>query len=317
MDLKKEKKFRPELIKTIKPNEIIEVSASRINLYYTCPRQFLFRYIYNWPEGEEPRQIQWPGTGYGQAIHDVLEWVAIQLNEKKDPKEIIKASGAKFKEAYDKWLLKENHNFRKSRTYDYISFIAKGEKQAQMLTRFLYSYFVDMNDLTDSVLHPEHEFIIDYKLVKNVRIKGIIDLKFDLDYIHNRYKLLDFKTTKESEKFYFVDWVIDTQSLSYLYYCLETYGVLPESFSYLVLNHEQCMLFFKETILPNDNKINKKKFFRGLTAQIEEVSAFMRKPNICMANPQKTRCYFCEYNEYCQYKYISNLGKMLQKIRKR
>jgi hypothetical protein len=129
-------------------------------------------------------------------------------------------------------------------------------------------------------------------------------------FFEDTYKIIDFKTTKDSNKFYFVDWIVDTQSLMYIYYALQLYEKLPESFSYMVFNHEQKTLFFKETFLEK-----KKNMFKGLTYQLEDVRDYTLNPNLSLANPAQQKCYWCEYKEECDKKYKTSLKSMLEKIK--
>ena len=99
------KQLELDLIKKYTEKDILEFSASRISLFFTCPRQFLFRYMYSWRPEDKPVQIQWPGTGFGQATHDVLEWVCNKINDGYDIKRFDKEIEGKFKTFYDQWFI--------------------------------------------------------------------------------------------------------------------------------------------------------------------------------------------------------------------
>jgi len=285
----------------------ITLSASKINLFFECPRKYFFRYLLIWDK--EKYNIQpasWPGSGFGEAIHAVLEFISINILV-KEPKIILQEIDGKFKEYYDRWLNNNRETFRENRGYSYKKFIEKGEKYALMFSKFFIAYFNDFKDLK-----PEHEFKIKYDYSKyDITLNGIVDLIY---FFENGYKIIDFKTTKESNKFYFTDWVVDTQSLIYFYYCLKTFKSFPSSFSYLVLNHEDKTLFFKEQYIDKVKK--QEKFFQGLTYQVDEVYEFTKEPDLKLCNSSQKQCLWCEYKEVCELKYKVNLSKMLSKIRK-
>ena len=289
----------------------VTLSASKINLFYECPRKYFFRYLLNWPEDEKIVQTVWPGTGFGLMIHQILEFAIIKKKEKVKDKDIIKEAESSFKPFYDKWLEDNKKDFKKSRGYTYKAFVAKGEKYSKMLTTFVLNYFTLQGNNAD--LLPEFKFDIEYEFVEGVTLRGIVDLIYIIS--DEKYELVDFKTTKDSNKFYFTDWAIDTQSLIYIYYAAKTFDKYPETFDYLVLNHELKTLFFKSFDLKTKHKNDK--LFQGLTYQVEEVRDYTRKPDLVLANPERDKCYWCEYRDHCNKKYKGSLTKMLNKIRRK
>lgn len=283
-----------------KTNDKLLLSASKINLFYDCPRKYFYRYLYIWPD-EKIESVSWPGSGFGEAIHKTLEFVSISLmNNEKD---VLKTINGKFKEFYDLWLENNKTTFRASRDYVYKKFIEKGEKYALLIGKFFINYFNDYIKIL-----PEEKFEIPFKYSKyEVNLNGIIDLVY---FFENGFKIIDFKTTKESNKFYFVDWIIDTQSLIYLYYSLQTYGKIPDSFSYLVLNHEEKTLFFKEQLI--DNIDNENKFFKGLTYQVNAVCKYTLNPDMNLNNANAKTCRWCEFSDICELKYKAKISNLLK-----
>jgi CRISPR/Cas system-associated exonuclease Cas4 (RecB family) len=289
-----------------KTTEQLTVSASKINLFYECPRKYFYRYLYIWEE-DKIKQVSWPGSGFGEAIHKVLEWTAFRLLEGIEKKQIFKLLDGKFKEFYDEWLKNNEKTFQASKGYNYKKFISKGEKYAVLITRFFISYFDDFKDIL-----PEKKFEKKYKLSKyDVNINGIIDLVYFFD---KGFKIIDFKTTKESNKFYFIDWSIDTQSLMYLYYSLQEYKSTPSSFSYLILNHEDNTLFFKEQAIKAIE--NEKTFFKGLTSQINTICEYTLKPDMELSNSSQRTCMWCEFKEVCDLKHKVNLKNLFARKKK-
>ncbi len=294
IDLKKYKKY-----------DIIHTSASKINSYYVCPRQFFFREMYLWEK--KPIQNVWPATGLGESVHKVLELSSQSLKNKINEEEVIDNSGVIFKTHYDEWLIKNKQLFKKSRGYEYDGFIKDGKKYSKLLSSFLVDFSSGFFDL-----NPEFKFEIEYQYVKDIIFHGVIDLIYWIN--KDKYRIIDFKTTKDSDKFYFIDWITDTQSLMYIYYCINNYKIIPDFFSYLVFNHNNHTLFFKEYKVGNIE--NEKKFFSGLTYQINDIKEFMHNPDMRCANPEPTKCYWCEFNNWCEHKYESDLKKNLKKALK-
>jgi ATP-dependent helicase/DNAse subunit B len=283
--------------------DILYLSASKINKFYNCPLQFFFQYLFIWEEVEKPEQTKWPGTGFGEAVHKVLEIISYKFLEGE--KDLIEQAGDIFKETYDRWLETNKDTFKKSKGYNYKKFIKKGMDYSKLMSKFLISFYGD--NIKD--LSPEEEFTIKVDEVKGVLLKGFIDLIYLLN--NDEYNIIDFKTTKDSNKFYFIDWEIDTQSLVYLYYCYKEYGKFPETFRYLILNHEEKTLFFKEFDIENIDNI-----FDGLIEQIKEIKKYVKKPNLKLANPEKTKCFWCEFNEYCPKRYTAKIGKLLKELKR-
>lgn len=283
----------------------IFISASKINLFYECPRKYFYRYLYEWKEEEKIKQVSWPGSGFGDSIHKILEWCSIKLMEGLSQKEIMDLVKGKFKDYYDIWLKKNAKTFMQSKGYSYKKFVEKGEKYAILITKFYMSYFTDFTEIL-----PEEEFEIKYDLLegKDVYLKGIIDLVY---FSEDDFKIIDFKTTKESTKFYFVDWRIDTQSLIYLYYCLQKYNKFPSSFSYLVLNHMEKTLFFKEQFIEE-----KETFFRNLTDQIDTIYDYTKNPDFELSNSSASACKWCEYKGICELKHTVEIKNLLKRKRK-
>lgn len=287
-----------------KENKKLTLSASKINLFYECPRKYFYRYLYIW-EDEKLQSTSWPGSGFGDAIHKILEFTTYNLKEGE--KDLIRKAEGKFKEYFDKWLMDNEKTFKKSKDYTYKSFIEKGEKYAKLIVKFYISYFNDFIDIL-----PEKKFEVPYEYSKyDVSLNGIIDLVY---FFEEGFSIIDFKTTKESSKFYFVDWVIDTQSLIYLYYSLKEYKQIPTSFSYLILNHIDRTLFFKDQMV---NEIdNEKKFFKGLTSQINDVCKYTLKPDFDLHNSSQKTCFWCEYESICELRYKSKITNLWKGVKK-
>ena len=281
--------------------ENLQLSASKINLYKLCPGQYKYRYI---DKVKIPRVV-WPGTGYGDVIHLILEWSINALTIGVNKKDIIQVlKDGLFQDLYDAWLKENKEVFRQSRAYTYKSFIKKGIKQSIMMVKFLFSFYDEYYKLL-----PEFAFDFEYEFVKGITFKGIIDFLYFKS--EGEYKIIDFKTTKHNEKFYFVDWDNDIQSLIYIYFCYTFFNLLPEDFNYLILNHELNFLFFKEKRIKNLYN-NKEKYFIELTNIIKDIKKFYKKQDTKLYKPTQEKCRWCDYKELCPKKYKTNLKSIFK-----
>ena len=277
--------------------EKLTLSASKINLYKDCPGKYRYRYV----DKVDIKQVVWPGTGLGHSAHSVIEWSIEQLKKDLPEKQIInEVKQGLFKTFYDEWLKTYKKEFKKSRGYDYDKFIVKGTKHSLTLVKFILGFYKDYHDII-----PEFPLQVDYEFVKDVQLNGIIDLIYFED--KTTYQIVDFKTTKINDKFYYMDWTSDTQSLIYTYYGLINWELVPTNFSYLILNHELNFLFFKEINLKKDLYNKKEEYFKTLTKDIEDVKEFYYNPTEDAYTPSQETCRWCDYKKICSKKYQTKL----------
>lgn len=288
-------------------NEPVNISPSKLNLFLKCPLQYYFRYLYNWKK--KPIQTNWPGSGFGDATHKTLEW---SLNELKNGKPTTQINRELvmlkvWTMFYDKWLKekKEDGSLKISKNYNYEKFTSKGEKYCKYMIQLMFKECKNFK-----ILKTEEKFSSDFKFLKRVEINGIIDLAL---FFTDKYKLFDFKTTKEGEKFFFVDWERDIQSLIYQYYYYILLEEMPHSFCYLVLDHEKKVIFSKEIYL---SKIKKtKKHFKYLIDSLKFIRDFSLNPDLSMANPSENNCRWCDYKFWCDSEYMTHAQKIVRKVK--
>jgi hypothetical protein len=126
---------------------------------------------------------------------------------------------------------------------------------------------------------------------KKILFTSIIDLQ--LKTPESLY-IIDFKTTKNPQTYFFVEWEMDVQSLSYLYGKRES---KPAGFGYCVFDKENEMILFNS---------------RGPWEDKEEATflAFIDKfillhdnaSNDKLWKPEKQKCHWCEYSKECSVK---------------
>lgn len=264
-----------------------QFSASRLKLIDDCFGKYYYRYV----QKVEIPQIIWPGTIRGTILHKLLE-ESVNLKIKGESNEaILSWVKGRFKLYFDE--LKEDTTkgkFKASRNYKYDLFVEQGEKAAVNFVRFVINFFHK-----DAVFYPELELESKYDFVPDVNLKGVLDLPFQINDI---LRITDFKTTKESNKWYFVLFREDIQKLCYFFLALKKFGKLPVGFDYLIYNIEEKNIFFNSiTYVEPIEDIQT--FFKPLTERIKLVKYLHDNPNIKYYNPSKEGCKWCEYKDIC------------------
>lgn len=136
---------------------------------------------------------------------------------------------------------------------------------------------------------------LDKKQKISITMKGVYDHKRESD-------IVDFKTTSMPEKYYFVDWERDIQSLLYFFSFKEEGGEYPKSFTYVVFNILDSMFFVVKHDYANTKEsidIMKKNFKQYIDYFVE---MHKKASDNKYWNPEKTRCKFCDYNKICEVK---------------
>ena len=280
----------------VKPaKDIVQISNSKLGLFNTCYLQFFFRYLTDFPV----KPTVWPATLLGEALHKVVELSIEQMNSstvsKIDKlKKEIKSNVSSFKEVYDIMLEEKKHEFKKSRGYDYNEFVEKGEKYRDLLINFMINYFYDYDSI-----QTEREFKTMY--TDDIELIGYIDL---LGFKNNEFSIFDLKITKDSYKYYFMDWDYNFQSLIYEYLsykdnvCKTETPKWASDFSFIIVNHEEKTLFFKQKFLEQPKDV--KEYFSNIDKAINNVVNFVRQPKfIDEYKPSAVTCKWCNYKEIC------------------
>lgn len=264
--------------------EKIRFSASKMGLLLNdCFGKYYYKYVLKLPVGE----VIWPGTVLGLLNHKFLE-IAIKLRKKKwDNKQILELFRGKFEKIFYKIILREknrNRIFRQSRDYsfDQRRYLRNKEKLTLKFVSFVLKYFSDFDNV-------ECEKKITIKYEEGIELTGFIDL---ILFYGDRYIIVDFKTTKDSNNFYFVNWEKDLQSLIYVYLNAETRKLMPDSCNYLVFNHEEKAIFIKTYLIEDYD-------FSHLHGAIAKSCKLHENGTNKSFNPSKDRCKWCDYGRWC------------------
>ncbi len=271
--------------------EIYQLSKSKIDLFFDCHWKYFFRYLTNYPVVP----TVWPATLFGETIHEILEFVIEQMQQKQKESTILKAISPMFKTIFDRKMDEKQNDFKKSKNYRYDTTIRDGEKYSKILASFVINYFKDFHTIISEVAFEQ-------QVLPNVKFTGFADLiVFDSP---ETYSIIDFKTTKDSYKFYVIDWNYDLQSNIYLYLSKNMFSnIYAKRFSYLVMNYETNQLFLKsnktkENLLSDEHYI---KLFEAYSNPILEFSVNFTADKFKKINATLEKCYWCAYKDKCKF----------------
>ena len=272
--------------------EGIEFSASRINTYKNCFGQYKFKYV---DKIKPTEQTTYPNTVNGSVMHNILEDIFTNHRDKTE-KELKKYLNGKFAEFYHKEraeIKKRGINFFETRGFEEPDFIKAGEKKLKVFALFAYRYFNSFKDV-----YPELKLEAKWDYLPDVSIMGFVDLIVGDD---DHYRIVDFKTTSDRNKWLFVNYPDDIQSKFYIYMADKHFGKMAESFEYLIYAHMDKMVFFsqKNEVDAMTNK-EKETFYEPITNIMKEIIERTEKPKLDYYTPSQKQCFWCSYKDRCE-----------------
>ena len=281
-------------------SQIISISASKIKLAFEdCYGKYYFRYVKKLPVQE----VVWPGTTLGEIIHKYIENSIEAINNSVKLEDFKKS--IVFEKIFSEYLAnykKHNKVFKYSRDINKKDFLIKGQKYSELFVKFIYG-FIESEKNENTILRPEYkiEFTKD-----NIRTSGIIDLFVDSQAINK--KVIDFKTTGDWHKWFYVDWKNDIQSIMYLYLIYESMQAFVNQYDYLILDHNKKIIFFKGYSYTHEEIIDKieslKRIIYKLVQMHLESAQDLDKKFFPYFKPEKTKWFFCDFKDNCNLKVI-------------
>jgi len=167
---------------------MVVYSHSRLSTFEQCPLKFKYRYIDKIiPEIEKTIEIH-----LGSTVHDALEWLYIQIQNKKLPTidEIIVYYAEKWEENYKPEIIIVKNGIT---TKDYFN---KG-------VQFILNYYTKNHPFDDGTIEIEKKILINLDEEGKYKLQGFIDR-----LVHNietgKYEVHDYKTANflpKQEKF--------------------------------------------------------------------------------------------------------------------
>jgi len=157
---------------------MVVYSHSRLSTFEQCPLKFKYRYIDKIiPEIEKTIEIH-----LGSTVHDALEWLYIQIQNKKLPTidEIIVYYAEKWEENYKPEIIIVKNGIT---TKDYFN---KG-------VQFILNYYTKNHPFDDGTIEIEKKILINLDEEGKYKLQGFIDR-----LVHNietgKYEVHDYTT---------------------------------------------------------------------------------------------------------------------------
>lgn len=298
---------KPQLkIPDLDNGEKVKLSYSKLNIFQQCPKQYYYRYL---RKDITEKPTVWPGNVTGRILHSAMENAINEKNKNVDDKIIIFNIKGKFQEMYEVEVKKCKKDYKTSKEIrsDKDKFFRNNDRLMTSLVKFILSYFYNEDNIK---VIPEEEYVVEWKWDPEIKLNGFLDVRLQSEE-YTTQRIFDLKVTKESENFYFVDWDNMLQKLVYEYFIFMKYGVIPHSFTYLVLNREEKTLFFKEKFRTHD-LFNIKEYFSKLHIRLQELKEYTLNPDITLVNPEEVACRWCIYSRYCEDKFQGKYIKLMK-----
>jgi putative RecB family exonuclease len=152
-------------------------SHSRISAFEQCPLKYKFTYIDGIVSTEKSIE-----AFLGRVIHTALEWLYIQVKEKKLPAldDVILYYANKWHEEYNEEIV--------------INGTIKKEEYFEKGIKFIIDYYYKNTPFDDNTLEVEKEILVNLDAEGKYKIKGFIDrLAYNLKT--GEYEIHDYKTS--------------------------------------------------------------------------------------------------------------------------
>lgn len=266
--------------------KIDSISASKINTIKDCLGKFHYKYILNINQTE----ILFVNTLIGLVIHSLMEESVNMIRNKIKLKKINEFIDNNFELKYESILeleLSKNKVLYAKKGFNKSEAIKGGIKWTKEFLVFLNSYLLRYS----KEFYTERKFEFEYR---NYRITGFVD--FISVNSKDEYHVLDFKTTSDLRKWYFVDFSSDIQSLFYSFAILNEFKSPMKKFSYLILSKDDRIIFV------NSEKENRseQEIFNSFDKIIDIIEqAKLNSNNPKLYSPDESKCGFCSYSNIC------------------
>lgn len=256
---------------------------------------------------KEVKETVWPMTAFGSAVHNALEHFFVKLAKDHDAFLDIKKNGAwsrkaiaqympkTFKQEWEHYFAheveakKDRRSFKETRGWDVDADMKLGQDWSEKCIYFLLRYMIPPIDAMES------EKKISF-LGRLTRVSGRIDVTTaSVDTLGvPRTDAIDFKNTKHTSKYYFVDWQRDPQSLIYAK-ALSSSEDFIRSFAYFAFNPVETVILVQKFEYPSfefidENFAKLENRFVRAHSMSADVSRYASHPDVCK---------WCEYKKVC------------------
>lgn len=260
----------------------IKFSPSRYNVQKDCLGKYYFRHILKVPV----KSKVWPGTVYGTSLHLFVEENLSEI-KKKNIKKYLKKDFIECWNDSKKEALEKGGVWSLPKGYKEDEYLKEGEKWALKVLKHLHDW---LPKDCQKIHEEEIRYTIDLE-GKEILFNSIIDLQLKSE---DSVRIIDLKTTKHSQGYYFVDWETDAQSISYLY---SKRHENPKSFMYCVFNRQDEMIFVNSR---GEWKEEEEKNFNAML--IKFTTLHESASETILWSPEKDKCHWCDYKSSCKVK---------------
>ncbi len=262
------------------------LSQSRLNKIESCFGQYYYSDI----KRIKIPWIIWPGTLFGSIAHEVAESAMMIKNEGADDRKVMKAVDGGFAKLFDSVLEKQvarDGKFQRTRYYNKESFISDGNLRTLNLIK---EVLLDLRKLKWKKLHPEANYNSEYN--DQFSLDGTIDLLVELE--DGDFRIFDYKTTANLDKFLVKDFSKDFQSIMYEHLVKKKTGKKVLSFTYYAQSSKE------DSFLKNHHEIKTERF-PFIEQKISDLSEKIKRAESgdVEYTPEKTTCKFCAYSDMC------------------
>ena len=248
----------------------IKFSASRYGLQKQCLGKYHFNYIEKLPV----TKTTWPATVMGSSIHSYIENYLGLLSNENDIKKLPPLSVTYASQK--KNVLDSGEKIGKPRGYSEESFLSEHDLWVKDIMRFLFLYLPNGKRVFEEEINFE---------IGDVTVNGFIDLQV----IDDQNYIFDFKTTKNPQKYFFIDWERDIQSLLYMV------AKRAHSFSYLVFDKENKLILTQSR---GGYHLDQESGLKQMTQEF--VSLHHQSADSKLWSPSPEGCKWCEYKKNCK-----------------
>ena len=303
--------------------KILKLSQSRLSVINDCLGMYKMGYV----DKLAVPKVVWSTTVFGDVIHEMIDQFLTKYQEdfafaasvekmKQRGKisipvdrlrELGITAAATFERVKNEYKDK-NTKIAFSRKFPEKDFLNTLDAWAPQLVKFVARFF----DLTKK-FENEKEF--------DVQAQELLETKFPVRlvgvYDHKREReIIDFKTTTKPERFFFIDWEKNNQSTMYACSFKIEEGRWPDSFSYVVFNVLENMIFV------TSKSYSPKELESARVSVRDSVINAREKIEVCddvkLWSPTQEKCTWCDYCLVCPASALTakkNRQDMLKKIR--
>lgn len=258
-----ERKMKQESFENVVIKKETQVySVSQLKMYESCPRKYLYGYVYKIPTSSKHF------FDFGTSVHSVLENLIPLFDS--NSKEFLEQTGIVMLHKF--WISKGYESAIQEKEYF--------QKGVEAIKSFIEKEF-NLREKKREVVAMEKEFLIE---VNGKKIIGFIDR---IDKVNDEYEILDYKTSNSMETLESL-----SENLQLYVYAIalkELYDKYPSKVGLWYLVHDKLMQV--QIDIKNIAKIKEK-----IIELIDGIES-----NNFVAKPSFFNCTYCDFSNICNF----------------